>query len=282
MQITRFRDPGSFLVRAEPFLLRAEAEHNLMLGIAATPRYFREDAYLATVDHEGVVLACAVRTPPFKAVITGGEPGAIDCLVTDLAERYPDLAQVHGPEPAVRYFAENWATRTGVPSVQGTRLRLFVIRETPRVAPVVTGALRPATERDLVTIIRWTTAFIAEAIPGDPLDPEAHATHAIAARSLFIWEDGAPVSMAGWAGKTPRGVRVNLVYSLPECRGRGYGTACVSALTRRLLEEGRQFCCLYADRSNPIANGIYQKIGYRHVGDSSDYVLNSRKSVSTR
>jgi uncharacterized protein len=282
MQVTRFRDPRSFLARAEPFLLCAEAENNLMLGIAGTPRYFRDDAYLATVDHDGAVVACALRTPPFKAVITGGEPAAIDCLVTDLAERYPDLAQVHGPDAAVRHFAEIWATRTGVPSVQGTRLRLFDIREAPRVAPIVGGSLRPATERDLATIIAWTTAFIAEAIPGDPLDPEAHATHAVAARSLFIWEDGVPVSMAGWAGKTPRGVRVNLVYSPPQCRGRGYATACVSALTRRLLEEGREFCCLYADRSNLTANSIYQKLGYRHIGDASDYALGSRKTVSIR
>ena len=282
MQVTRFRDPRSFLARAEPFLLRAEAENNLMLGIAGTPRYFGEDAYLATVDHEGAVVACALRTPPFKAVITGGEPAAMEYLVTDLAERYPDLTHVHGPEPAVRHFAEIWATRTGMPSVQGTRLRLFDIRETPRAAPMVGGALRPAIERDLATVIAWTTAFVAEAIPGDPLDPEAHATHAVAARSLFIWEDGAPVSMAGWAGKTPRGVRVNLVYSPPECRGRGYGTACVSALTQLLLDGGREFCCLYADRSNPTANSIYQKIGYRPIGDASDYVLSSRKTGSIR
>ena len=282
MQVTRFPDPRSFLARAEPFLLRAEVENNLMLGIAGTPRYFGADAYLATVDRDGAVAACAIRTPPFKAVITAGEPAALDCLVTDLAERYPDLAQVHGPEPAVSHFAGVWSKRTGVPSMQGTRHRLFEIREVSRVASGVGGALRPATERDLATIIAWTTAFIAEALPGDPLDPETHAADAIAMRRLSVWEDGAPVSMAGWAGKTPRGVRVTFVYTPPEFRGRGYATACVSALTQQLLNGGLAYCCLYADRSNPTSMGIYQKMGYRAVGDSSDYVLNSRKAATVR
>ena len=277
MQVTRFRDPGAFLERAASFLLLAEAENNLILGIAGTPRYFGEDAYLATVTDGGAVVACALRTPPFKAVITSGDFPAIACLAADLADRYPDLAQVHGPEPAVRWFAELWSKRTLVPSIQGTRLRLFELRAYPRVTPAVGGALRLATERDLPTVVAWMVAFIAEAMPGDPLDPETHAAHAIATASLFIWEDGRPVSMAGCAGKTSRGVRVNFVYSPPENRGRGYATACVTALTRRLLDEGRAFCCLYADRANPTSTGIYERIGYRRIGDASDFILNSTK-----
>ena len=52
MQVIRFRDPQLFLERAESFLLRAEAENNLMLDIAGTARSLGEEAYLATVEHE--------------------------------------------------------------------------------------------------------------------------------------------------------------------------------------------------------------------------------------
>jgi predicted GNAT family acetyltransferase len=38
-------------------------------------------------------------------------------------------------------------------------------------------------------------------------------------------------------------------------------------LTQRQLDDGRAFCFLFTDRSNPTSNGIYQKIGYRHVCD---------------
>lgn len=281
MQVTRFREARSFLAHAEAFLLRAEVENNLLLGIIGTGS-FRDEAYIATVDHDGTVVACGVRAPPHKAVISAAEPPALACLVADLSEKYPDLAQVHGPEPAVGQFADLWAARTGVPSIQTTMLRLFEIRKGPEAVASPAGRLRAATESDLTTAVAWLTAFIAEAHPGDPTDPQTAAAKAITTRSLFLWDDKGPVSMAGWSGRTPRGVRVTFVYSPPEYRGRGYATACVAELTRRLLGEGLAYCCLYADRSNPGSNHIYQKIGYRAVGESSDYVLNSRKAGAAR
>lgn len=51
MQVTRFPDPRSFLARAEPFLLRAEAENNLMRGIAGMASFFGEDAITFSI-HE--------------------------------------------------------------------------------------------------------------------------------------------------------------------------------------------------------------------------------------
>jgi len=51
-------------------------------------------------------------------------------------------------------------------------------------------------------------------------------------------------------------------------RGRGYATSCVAALTTRLLDSGKTFCCLYTDLSNPTSNSIYQRIGYRPVCDT--------------
>ena len=206
-EVTRFPDPRAFLARAEPFLLRAEAENNLILGIASTLGSFGEHAYLATVEACGSVLACALRTPPFKAVITAAPISVIECLVADVSNTYPDLAQVHGPDPTVGQFAERWAARTGVPSIEARRHCLFEIREAPTVAPAPEGRLRLATEQDLPTIIAWTTAFVAETLPDDPTDPEMRAVNAIATRSLFVWDARGPVSMAGWSGRTARGAR---------------------------------------------------------------------------
>jgi uncharacterized protein len=282
MQVTRFRDPHSFLRHAERFLLKAEVENNLMLGVAEMAPAFGDDAYLATVDNGDTVVACAMRTPPYKAVLSRVESRAIASLVADISMKYPDLPEVIGPEPDVVEFGDMWARRTGLPSVQGKRQRLFEIRNTPQFTVQCGGRLRVAEERDLPTIIEWTTAFIAEALPGDPTDPEQHATRRIATRSLFLWDDGRPVSMAGFAGRSARGVRVNYVYTPPACRTRGYATASVATLTQQLLAEGRAFCCLYTDVSNRTSNSIYQKIGYRPICDLSTYVLNSRKAPNIR
>lgn len=282
MQVTRFRDPRSFLRHAEPFLLKAEAENNLMLGVVEMSHAFGDEAYLAAVNDGNAVVACALRTPPYKAVVSRAAAPAMAYLAADLSLKYPDLPGVFGPEPDIVEFARRWERRTGLPSVPGMRQRLFEIREVPSVAVAPRGELRVAEERDLQTVTAWTAAFIAEALPGEPTDPEQHAAYRIASRSLYVWDDGRPVSMVGWAGRTARGVRVNYVYTPPEFRTRGYATAAVSTLTRRLLAEGHAFCCLYADMSNRISNRIYEKIGYRSICDVSNYVLNSRKRASIR
>ena len=84
----------------------------------------------------------------------------------------------------------------------------------------------------------------------------------------MFWEDGgAAVSMAGFGGRTPNGVRIGPVYTPPELRGRGYASALTAALTQRLLDGGLRFCFLFTDLANPTSNSIYQRIGYEPVSD---------------
>ncbi len=42
-------------------------------------------------------------------------------------------------------------------------------------------------------------------------------------------------------------------------------------MSQRLLEEGRRYCFLFTDLSNPTSNCIYQRIGYRPVCDVGQY-----------
>lgn len=279
MQISVYRDPSEFVERAGSFLLRAEVENNLMLGIGAGAPWRGGEAYLAVVEEAGEVVACAARTPPYKAIVSRGTAAAIQCLGRDLARAYPDLPRVFGPEAAVAQIAADWEERTGVPSVQGMRQQLFEAREVGDV-PQVRGRLRLATARDVALLLSWGAAFIAEASPSDCIDVGAHVRNGIAARSLYVWDAGEPVSMASWAGRTSRGVCVSFVYTPPRFRRRGYATACVAQLTRQLLAGGQTFCCLFADLSNATSNNIYRAIGYRPVSVFSDYILNTRKPAS--
>ena len=62
-------------------------------------------------------------------------------------------------------------------------------------------------------------------------------------------------------------VRIGPVYTPPERRGRGYGSAATAAASQRLLEAGAEEVLLYTDLANPVSNSIYQRIGYRAVED---------------
>ncbi|GAC1375090.1 MAG: hypothetical protein NVSMB32_18100 [Actinomycetota bacterium] len=82
---------------------------------------------------------------------------------------------------------------------------------------------------------------------------------------MYLWDNAGPVSMAATGGPTPHGGRVYAVYTPPEHRGRGYASACVAAVSQHMLNRGLRYCFLFTDLANPIANHIYQEIGYRPV-----------------
>ena len=272
MQIVhRFTEPEAFLARAESFLRAAEVENALMLGICGSAQ-FDDSCYLATVEEDRAVVACALRTPPRSALLTRADRQALELLATDLADKYRDLPAVAGPEPAVGVFAGLWSVRTGAAAGLAVRMRVFEARRVVQ-PPAAAGRFRAATEADLPTVARWTGEFIEEAGLGDPSAPDDVARERIREGSLFIWVDARPVSMAAWAGRTGRLVRVNYVYTPPEHRRRGYASACVASLTQQLLDEGFALCCLYTDLANPTSNKIYQAIGYRPVCDAAEYHL---------
>ena len=267
--IHRFREPKAFLARAEPFLRAEEVENVLMLGICVSVA-FDDGCYLATVEEDHAVVACALRTPPHSALVTRADREALELLAADLADNYQDLSGVVGPEPAAGEFARLWSARTGAAAGPAVQMRVFEARRVvqPRMP---SGAFRTATAADLPTMASWTAAFIEEAGLDNPSAPDDVAGELIREGSLFVWEDSRPVSMAAWAGRTGGIVRVNYVYTPPEFRGRGYASACVASLTQQLLDEGHARCCLYTDLSNPTSNKIYQAIGYRPVGDAAEY-----------
>ena len=277
----RFTETADFLAQAGPFLRAAEAENVLMLGICGPgePGRFDDSCYLATVEDDQIVVACGLRTPPYGAVLTRADRGALELLATDLAGTYDDLPAAAGPEPAIGVFAELWSARTGATACVGTRMRVMQARHVLKPA-LPSGTFRAATEADLPTASRWAAAFIDEVGLEEASDPSDIAREQIREGSLFVWEDTQPVSMAAWAGRTGQTVRVNSVYTPPERRRRGYASACVASLTQRLLDEGLASCCLYTDLANPTSNKIYLAIGYRPVCDVTEYRFAAGESGS--
>lgn len=253
--------------------MRAEAEHNLILGIAsqlASAGPLDPTVLLATVERRGVE-GCAFRTPPHKLGLTRMPRGAIPPLVNLVATLYPTLPAVLGPPDEAEELAGLWAARTGVTAVPGLRQGIYQL-EAVVPPPPSPGSLRVAGPGDRPVVEEWLAAF-AEDTGTMVGDPAATARERVEAGTVFLWDDGRPVAMAACAAKTPHGARVGYVYTPPAQRGRGYATALVAGLSDRLLRSGLRFCCLYTDLSNPVSNRIYQRIGYEWVCDVMDYVF---------
>jgi hypothetical protein len=269
----RHESADAFLARAEPWLLEHEAENNLILGIAAQLRNTpNADAYLATLEHDGMVTGCAFRTPPFKLGVTRMPLGAVAPLVADVLAAYQQTPGVLGAEAVASPVAEAIAARQGQRVSNGFRRRIFELRAVIPPAAPPPGRLRLAQRADLKLITRWLDAFASETDHG-PVNPQRHAQTHIANKSVFVWDDNGVKATALWAGMTPHGVRIGFVYTPPEQRGRGYASAVTAGASQRALDSGYAFCCLYTDLANPVSNAIYQRIGYTPVCDVVDYVI---------
>ena len=277
MNVTRYETAEAFLQAAQPLLMTAEAENNLILGVAqgiARTHAVVANPYLATVGNETGVLACAVHIAPFKLVITRASREPLAVLARDVFEAVPQLDGVTGPSRSADDFSLAWSKLSGVEPVLAMRLR---IHETRKVVdsglPSAPGHFRPAAPADLTLLATWTDVFVSEARIAEPVDASRVVEDAIRRGRLHVWENAGPVSMAAWTGKTPSGVRINFVYTPRELRGKGYGTACVKALTKQQLEQGNAFCWLYTDVSSAASPNIFKRIGYWPVSDVSEYYL---------
>lgn len=270
MDIVRFPDGAAFMDRAGSFLESAELENLLLLSVSRGPGA-EEGAYLATAEDGGCVVACAVRTPPWKAIVSGGPDEALALLAADLHGEYESLPGVIGPVPEVERFAAEWGERAGVAVRAGVAQGILAASDVrvPESSP--DGTIRTATEADLLLVFDWMHAFRLETGIDAPGDDEAAMRRYVQNQALFLWEHGGSVSMAGWGGKTGGGARVGPVYTPPEHRRRGYASSCVALLARRLLEGGLAYVGLFTDLANPTSNHIYESIGYERVCEMRDY-----------
>jgi len=287
MKLTTYPNANQFLATAEAPLVRDEARNNLILGIAGRVKdgrsYGDDPPTFLTVDVGGRLVAAAIRTPPYPLILHCEDDyrKALAVVVDHLRRADPHLPGVNGEARASAAFAELWTRQSHSRAEIAMRLRIYCLRKVDPPAEVP-GRMRLAVNEDVDLITKWMEGFHAEAVPDDPpADPRGAALRFMESGTLALWDHDGPVSLAGSSRGSRNGATVSAVYTPREQRGKGYASACVASLSQLLLDRGSAFCTLYADLSNPTSNKIYQRIGYRPIGDSAMYrfsPLHSRMS----
>jgi predicted GNAT family acetyltransferase len=278
MRVVREHDVARFLEKVAPHLGARPAENNLMLGLLGdlartggvllgqAPEDAKVPPVLLVAEGGAGVEAVALQTPPRAIIVSRAADEAIDAMVTFAISAKLAISGVIGPDATAERFASRWGARKGCVAV----LRMAeIIYELTRVrlAAACPGELREATANDENLLAQWLEAFHIEA-GLDPLhDGLALVRGKTSAGQLFVWDDGAPVSMVAWSGRTQQGVRVSYVYTPPAERKKGYASASVAALSQRLLDAGSPRCFLFTNAANPTSNKIYQALGYERVCD---------------
>jgi GNAT superfamily N-acetyltransferase len=276
MDVQHHQDPRTFMAIAEPFYRKDTLWHTLALTVMARFLTVKRayEPVMATLHEGGDVIGVAFRTPPWPIVSSGlpTDPALLETFLTRWLEIDPELPGASGPRENVEALGDAWGRVTGGTTEEVLAGRLYQLGHlTPPTAP---GRPRVATEDDLDLLIKWRTDFSNEALPAqrDHAEDAAHVRrHFELGDGVLLWEDrGEPVSWAVASVPIDGMSRVGPVYTPPERRAHGYGSAVTAAVSRHARDAGARDVILFTNLANPTSNSIYQKIGYRPVYDSSE------------
>jgi len=277
VQVLRHKTAAHFLAQASHWLEQAEAENNLILGIAAFFESYggqpKIEPYFLAVQDDGVIVGTALMPPPRRLLITRMPDPPVALLAEYLLAAKAQVSGVLGPRDCTRVFAENWRAHTGISSRLKMRERIYACASV--IPPVLSaGYLRTATSDDESLLVEWVGEFCREAHTEDETAyMQSQIPTLIKKDCLYVWENGEVVSMADLRRETAHGIAVSLVYTPPRWRNKGYATSCVAQLTHRMIARGKDFCCLFTDLANPTSNGIYRRIGYREICNVDDWIF---------
>lgn len=278
MLLYELSDATSFLTRSSAHLLEHEAQNNLILSssltLARASVTRSPKLSFFVVEEKSKTVCAALNSTDRRLLLSVSEPEAAAYMARALAEREIRFRAVLGPREAAAAFSKAY-------SENGRKLEEHAPQNVLRLAARSTdsskqsqamGLTRAANRKDLRLLLKWTRQFVEESgIDESERESEEVLHRYLENRQLFIWENQQPVAMAGYSGVTPNGVRVNMVYTDPAHRSRGYAGSLVNVLSQRLLADGHRSCFLYVESANIAANRVYSKLGFESVGHFAEF-----------
>jgi ribosomal protein S18 acetylase RimI-like enzyme len=282
----RYADIEEFYTLCYHFLAEHEAENNLIFGILETLRtniYAYDPTFapefVAIFDNKDIVLV-SIRTPPYNQLISyTKKKDSIPVLVDFLAETGVDIPGVLGFKDGALLFAELWAKRHEKNKILNMNERMYKLDQ---VNPQTIGKniFEVATDEHLDLLIHYAQNFAQEVFANTSQDQIARnqvqltkgMEKWITEKIIYILKvHNQIVSIAKASRDTPNGRSITLVYTPPKYRRKGYATELVAKLCQSILDEGKKYCFLFTDLTNPTSNKIYMDVGFNPIMDVDEY-----------
>lgn len=128
--------------------------------------------------------------------------------------------------------------------------------------------VEPAREDDLDEIFDCAQRFVADCGLLDK--PEKESFRKVLDSIRVIRADGKIVSMARIAPATGDDLRLVLVYTRDEYRGRGYARKVVNSAKNEILASGKR-ATLNVDRKNPVSYHLYLSLGFERMFSQGEF-----------
>ncbi len=269
-------DAAYFSARAQPFFAADPVGTSVVASWSsqAAPTDRPSPSTWMLVDAPQGLLGAAMHTPPYPPYLPGMPSAGAAALAEALHQAGTSLTGVNGDASATAAFTERWTTLAGGRGRLVVAEGVHVLGElTPPQA--VAGSAQVADADRLDLVMRWYQAFADDIGMHRPALPEALIRRRVTDGLIALWTDpaGEPVSLAGWSLPTHGVSRIGPVYTPAPHRRRGYAAAVTAAAAHRALTAGAEQVMLYTDLANPTSNGVYARLGFRRVGDASEWLF---------
>jgi uncharacterized protein len=277
---TRIHGVEEFLSQTQALIEREEAAHQILFDLCAHlkkfPEAFLPDPYFKVIDGDNGVALAAVMARPHHLVL-GGRGGDlnewIEGIARDLLGTRWNVPGVIGPSVMAYKFAGIWANLACVKFIKGKALVIYEIKKL-QWPPDVPGKLKLASMTEVDWITEWIHQSQKEALPDRNVPSPREVVEArIKACDVYYWEDEKPVSLAAVMPAGLNGVRISLVYTPPEFRGKGYASICTASVTKMLLDARCKVCTAISEADDELTNRMYERIGYVKVCDVDEYIF---------
>ncbi|KAI9250549.1 hypothetical protein BDA99DRAFT_522811 [Phascolomyces articulosus] len=309
LSVRRYQDAQTFVTETLEQLEKNELDHTFLIW-AATKLAAQEtlgNAYCGAVwkkndDGEELMFALVsfdndMAFPSlFFTKDEQEQQDAVRMLVDDLIQAPTTVKIIQGYDPSSLYSVkEAWESLS--PSTELTTSNdpfwSYVsppVEELAASKAVAFGkeqgfTLRQATFIELPLVVEWTVAFIEFYKNLIKPDKESgnfrDAVHFQCADELcqgnvYVWchREGYPVGMIWRRRPMKYGSSVGYVYTPPEYRGRGYGSAMVAIFSLQELQTFQYLNLLVVPNRDPNDN-LYARLGYRLTNTSIQYHIST-------
>ncbi|MGD9910732.1 MAG: GNAT family N-acetyltransferase [Candidatus Izemoplasmatales bacterium] len=227
---------------------------------------------------EGKQIVCVfLNANPWNLQLYGEtfHPQAVDLIIQKVIIDKIDFVGVQGNKEYTEYFIKKMDELVHLKF----KLRIAMdIMRLDQLTPVdLKAKMEVATMDDIETITSFEMMFMKEALHETVLQSDQYerARKHIASNRLYkLVVNNEIVSIVMVSRELQGGRAISLVYTLEDYRNLGYSSTLVYQVCEQLLhQEHYDFVTLFVDKSNPVSNRVYLKVGFYISEANYDYVI---------
>lgn len=242
-----------------------------------------KEALLQRNEFRGVVLegkqiVCVfLNANPWNLQLYGETfyPKAVDLIIEKVILEHIDFVGVQGNKEYTDYFIKK------MDEFVHLKFRLRIAMDIMRLDQLIPVNLKAkmslAKVEDIETITTFEMMFMKEALHETVLrsDQYERAKKHIASNQLYKLEVNDEIVSIVMVSRELKGGRaISLVYTKESFRNQGYSSTLVYQVCDQLLhQEHYDFVTLFVDKSNPVSNRVYLKVGFYISEANYDYVI---------